>query len=212
MLLLNVPYAKKDEAKTLGARWIPEYKKWAAMSPKEYPKFYKWIDANTIVLDHVYIITGEIECFRCHKKTTVVALGVDAFLSIERDWFSDAKFFINKSGIHFCPYPTDIMPKELSEYLSKKYMLFFDYSKFIKKHYMANHCIYCGVLQGNFFLFHDIKSPFCFSNEEDIKEIKVYKYKLPYDLACDLNIEKGAFDDKIQDYVKIQDLIINNGG
>lgn len=28
MLLLNVPYEEKDEAKSLGAKWNPELKKW----------------------------------------------------------------------------------------------------------------------------------------------------------------------------------------
>jgi hypothetical protein len=36
MLLLNVPYEEKDEAKALGARWNADIKKWYVFSGKDY--------------------------------------------------------------------------------------------------------------------------------------------------------------------------------
>ena len=39
MLLLNVPYEEKDEAKALGARWRPDHKKWSVLSGRDYYKF-----------------------------------------------------------------------------------------------------------------------------------------------------------------------------
>ena len=42
MLLLNVPYAEKDEAKSLGAKWNPKLKKWYVTNSKDYYKFIKW--------------------------------------------------------------------------------------------------------------------------------------------------------------------------
>ena len=43
MLLLNVPYSEKDEAKQLGARWNSELKRWYVQNKEDYPKFAKWI-------------------------------------------------------------------------------------------------------------------------------------------------------------------------
>ena len=67
-LLLNVPYAEKDEAKSLGARWNPELKKWYVADKKDYHKFTKWYkdkNANLIVMDHLYIVVGKQNCFKC---------------------------------------------------------------------------------------------------------------------------------------------------
>ena len=35
MLILNVPYNEKDDAKTLGARWKPTVKKWYVKKKRE---------------------------------------------------------------------------------------------------------------------------------------------------------------------------------
>lgn len=39
---LNVPYAQKDEAKALGARWDATNKKWYAPASKDIALFVKW--------------------------------------------------------------------------------------------------------------------------------------------------------------------------
>lgn len=38
-LYLDVPYKEKDEAKSLGARWDPEKKKWYTTYKKNYHLF-----------------------------------------------------------------------------------------------------------------------------------------------------------------------------
>jgi hypothetical protein len=42
-LYLNVPYAEKDAAKQLGARWDAEQKKWFAPSGIESVAFERWL-------------------------------------------------------------------------------------------------------------------------------------------------------------------------
>ncbi len=39
---LNVPYAQKDAAKALGARWDPAQKKWYVPSNKDISLFAQW--------------------------------------------------------------------------------------------------------------------------------------------------------------------------
>lgn len=48
-ILLNVPFAEKDEAKKLGAWWNPELKRWYSKSREDYPKLKKWISKEKIV-------------------------------------------------------------------------------------------------------------------------------------------------------------------
>lgn len=46
---LNVPYAQKDAAKSLGARWDPVNKKWYVPAGKDISPFAQWhIDNETV--------------------------------------------------------------------------------------------------------------------------------------------------------------------
>ena len=40
---LAVPYAEKDEAKALGARWDPARKRWYVNDPKDPEAFARWM-------------------------------------------------------------------------------------------------------------------------------------------------------------------------
>ncbi len=42
-LTIEVPFAEKDQAKALGARWNPELKKWFIPDGVEKEKFSKWL-------------------------------------------------------------------------------------------------------------------------------------------------------------------------
>jgi hypothetical protein len=46
MILLKVPYAEKDEAKALGARWNPTRKCWYVPDGKAAEPFARWIAAG----------------------------------------------------------------------------------------------------------------------------------------------------------------------
>ena len=46
MIILKVPYAEKDEAKTLGARWNPTRKCWYVPDGKDTAPFARWIAAG----------------------------------------------------------------------------------------------------------------------------------------------------------------------
>lgn len=43
---LNVPYAEKDAAKALGARWDATQKKWFVPGDKDRALFAKWLPAD----------------------------------------------------------------------------------------------------------------------------------------------------------------------
>ena len=58
-LIIDVPFAEKDEVKSLGAKWNPKIKKWYVEERKDYYKFEKWILGNKenvyILCDYFYI-------------------------------------------------------------------------------------------------------------------------------------------------------------
>ena len=58
MLLLDVRYEEKEEAKKLGAKWNPTLKKWYVQKREDYPKFAKWIlkQGSMVVCDAIYVL------------------------------------------------------------------------------------------------------------------------------------------------------------
>lgn len=204
MLLLNVPYEEKDEAKALGARWLPEYKKWAVMSRNDYSKFKKWFKGDIIYCDHIYLATGTMECFRCKNNTTVVGIGVDEYM-----YFQDDFSCYHREAIHIGSYIEKVFPKELDNYVKNRFKLYYDYSKFMHQSYTANHCCNCGVLQGDFFVFNEVDSPFVLTTPESVSDdVVLYKYTLPYDVSGDMTFAYGSNDYLFRRYATIKELII----
>lgn len=48
MVFLTVPYAEKDAAKALGARWNPTRRRWYVADGVATEPFAKWIDAGSV--------------------------------------------------------------------------------------------------------------------------------------------------------------------
>lgn len=204
-LLLDIPYRDKDEAKLLGARWNPNLKKWYAPRKADYVKFYKWLlqDDNTtdIICDNIYIVESQRECFKCHKITKVICLGIDSFLIIiNADNKEDFPHIYEKiSGIIISPLLCETLPNSLIEYLHDKYKYYFDYSKTIDDVYYANHCQHCGTIQGNNFLFSRYvkDAPFYINEKEKAKKLIIYKAKLKYDLIANIDIRELYMEQNI---------------
>lgn len=47
-IFLVVPFAEKDEAKALGARWDPKHRAWFVRWPTDATKFSKWLPMNEV--------------------------------------------------------------------------------------------------------------------------------------------------------------------
>jgi len=87
-LLLNVPFSEKDEAKSLGAKWNSQLKKWYVDNKVEYHKFRKWFhneDTDLIVSDCLYIAVGNHTCFKCQKDIKVVSLAANNYVIIDEE-------------------------------------------------------------------------------------------------------------------------------
>ena len=45
-IYLNVPFAEKDEAKQLGAKWDPDSRRWYVPKPLSVRPFDKWVEVE----------------------------------------------------------------------------------------------------------------------------------------------------------------------
>ncbi len=202
-LLLKVPYGEKEEAKALGAKWNVELKKWYISSRRDYPKFQKWYvnpNADLIISNHLFIIVGEQECFKCKQKTKVVSLAADMYTIVD-----DQQFEFNEGDINFIQ-DIDGIPQTLEKYLKDNYQYYLGYSKTTQSKYYGNHCDNCGVLQGNFFLYSEPDSPFFMDSIEKAKSLTVFKVDLPFDLAICGSVGWCSGDYMIKEYAQIINL------
>ncbi|WP_317368653.1 DUF5710 domain-containing protein [uncultured Tyzzerella sp.] len=217
MLILNVPYNEKDEAKSLGARWNAKIKKWYVQDNKDYYKFVKWIKpyGDIVIIDHLYVVEGIQKCFKCGKDTRVIGFGVDKHLYIDTllDNVSDDKQLeiqfsnmleqINEEDIHIVGAINPI-PELLMEYLKNKYNYKLRYSKTTNRSSISNCCDNCDVLQGDFFLFYEVDSPFFIYSEEDVKKLKIYKINLDNDIIVNCySYGRATFDNMFKKYGNI---------
>ena len=219
MLILNVPYNEKDDAKSLGARWNPTVKKWYVKNKKDYYKFIRWIEpyGNMVIIDELYLIEGVKKCFRCGKDTRVIGFGIDKHLSIDglleiennnydgneiKEILYDKMLEINQDDIHIVG-PIDPIPESLMEYIQNKYNYKLRYSKTTHISSICNCCDNCDVLQGDFFLFSEVDSPFFIHSREDGKKLKIYKIKLEQDLIVNADDGWASFDEMFKKYGKI---------
>lgn len=202
---LNVPYSEKNEAKTLGAKWDPKIKKWYIDIPYDaYTKFAKWIlrdtDEAIIACDYLYIIEGDQRCWRCHKKTTVIGLGISDYICIygEPDNPKFDQCFDDEIHLSWVNKEEDIPPK-LLKYLKEKYSVKMGYSKTLEDECFANHCDCCGALQGNYFLFDEPTSPLSSDVEGErlinrMSKLKIYGIPIDDDLILNWDIGFGDND------------------
>ncbi len=184
MLYLNIPYNEKDEAKKLFAKWDPNKKQWYATNKKDYYKFKKWISENYILCDYVYIASCEIKCWRCNNLTTVIAFAIESDNII--DLANNFKNIKDETGFDLLIYPiSSDIPLSIKTIMEQNFSCKNKYSKTTNTTYFANTCQYCDALQGDFFLYEEVDSPFSpFSN----KPLSLLKISLLNDIPFNLTI------------------------
>ena len=206
-LIIDVPFAEKDEAKALGAKWNPKIKKWYVEKRKDYYKFEKWILGNKenvyILCDYFYIVEGTHICFKCNKPTTVIGFGVKNYFEVfdSKEYGNEQNFEYIDDEIHIASH-IELLSKDLLDKLKEKYNYYESYSKTVNDSYLANHCSNCKVIQGDFFLFEDVDTPFFVDSIEKAKGLKLYKVPLENDLIVDLDVGFGSEDYLIEKYAQ----------
>ncbi len=64
-IYINVPFAQKDEAKALGARWDAAQKRWYVLEDKDLSLFSKWSTTS--------VATEKVNAISVTAKTTTIS-------------------------------------------------------------------------------------------------------------------------------------------
>jgi hypothetical protein len=164
---LRVPYAEKDEAKKLGAKWDKQKKLWFIPEETDEKLFEKWIpkkvNSNNIDFNILskgfYIVKSEEECWKCHRLTDVFGIILpenhqtreSSYKDSEDLWQGWIKSKQKKliSSIHLLNKNALRAIKEISS------NYYYDFSKFTFDYYYVNHCEHCDSIQEDFHLFSE---------------------------------------------------------
>ena len=212
MLPLNVPYGEKDEAKKLGAGWNPKLKKWYVQKREDYPKFAKWIltQGSIVACDAIYVLEGKQKCFKCGKETRVIGFALENFFEFEGDPYDgEGVEYTYWSDVIRIAGPIDPIPDSILKYLQSKYNYKNRYSSTTGESHINNCCDNCDVLQGDFYLFHEVNSPFFIDSEEKVKNLKIYKINLKHDIIINASVAYSTTDEMIKQYGRYRMLDID---
>ena len=186
---LNVPFAEKDDAKALGARWDPAAKIWYVPDGMSTEPFTKWLLDEDELEDgaYIYLVFAKRECWSCGEQTEVVGFGIP-YQSCASEGEADDDGNENEEGfVGYCQgdtseadsltivNPIGCVPAEIRTYIEKRCGYRKMFSKTVGDFQMANTCTHCGKLQGNFMLFSEVGSPFFVQTPEDLEKLTFTK-------------------------------------
>lgn len=194
MLYLNVPYKEKEKAKSRYAKWDNKRKQWYATNPKFYFRFEEWIEGRAVAQNKVYIAYAPKECWKCGKDSFVYALAIkindiiDTSNSLPND-INNVEQLYEYIGRDMAIIPISRnIPKEIIDYLVKHTACKSTFSRTIKNSYFANICEHCNALQGDFFVYSEVDSPF-FNGSSNMRFIE---FKLKNDIAIDYELGEST--------------------
>lgn len=160
---LSVPYAEKDQAKELGARWDADARVWYVPENLDASMFWRWLDRNDetrVRCDSYALAQTPVKCWRCTKVTDVFALFVPSGFQYRAP--ADKGHVWRTSSVPtMLSYVTNLLPDVARhvQHLTSRFRVDASKSRGGLSYWM-NHCAACGAKVGDFGLHRDPGGPF----------------------------------------------------
>jgi hypothetical protein len=192
---INVPFNQKDEAKKLGAVWIPDVKTWVISdSIENINPFKAWLPpGGGSIIKYPYLVgKSDRTCWKCHKETPLIAFG-------SKNYFTTAfnpprEVLWDKYDVPVFFQDIKSVDNDLVPVLKKHFPFFQDtYSKTLKKNVWVNTCIHCQTIQGDDYNFDNPGSPFYSLNGSFLQNRKTELLQLRFDYYLDAVINEGDY-------------------
>lgn len=198
---LRVPFAQKDEARSLGARWDAQRKLWYVPDGVAAAPLARWLPvrpAPNVRADRYLLLVTTRDCWRCQATTRVfglaLAAGYQALHFYENDDDDDdtavpGEYWRPGRTLAILSYVKDV-PDTVArrlEGLAPRYRL--DFSQTIQSFYWMNHCEHCDAKLGDNETFHEFGVGFDLSGVGP-NEIRVEaEIAEPFAAACSYSEE-----------------------
>lgn len=184
-LYLEVPYNEKESLKKMAssAGWDSDRKQWYVSQKADYNKVIQWIpnikERSLLICDRIYIIEAMSKCHKCKKMSPTICFGLEEYFYVKQ---GEKGPFLSKIKRQKGEITLAVSPKEIGDsfktYLQEKHHFYWDYSKTVKSHYFANHCV-CGGLKGDFFLYVSRQNtPFYLNSKRKVDNLNLKRIEL----------------------------------
>lgn len=185
---LQVPFAEKDIARRLGARWDRDLRVWYVPVGVDDEPLRKWIPVPqrpNIRAGHYLLVQSARECWRCRRPTRIFAIMLPT--GHEVLWVGDDP---GDEEWQIVQEPTrlsyiDYLPAAIAERLrslAPDYRL--EFSETVQSFYWMNHCEQCGAKQGDYDTIEDYGSPFNPAASQDAADIVLREIREPFAASC----------------------------
>lgn len=191
---LKVPFAQKDQAKELGARWDSEQKTWYIPPGTDPTQFTRWMPqphtASTLTSDdysvytvrasHYFIAKSHTVCWRCKEMTAVFAFALPPEHEIHEWEDDDTDYWYSPEGFSILSMVDGLTASALNsvQRLTKNYRM--AYSKKAGARYFMNHCEHCNATQGDFYMHNEPGGAFFPTTEWEAQRIQLYPVDSPF--------------------------------
>lgn len=172
MDFLQVPFEDKDKAKSLGAKWDAQRKKWYIPDGIEKQPFEKWLpkyetEFNLRALSPFYLLKSKEPCWKCEHVSEVISFAAEG---VEEE---------NKLHAEFVTFfYVALLPERLKVFVTEKYASYFlDYSNTTESYYYINHCQKCSASLGDFFMHNEPGGAFFPLIKEAARDIELIELK-----------------------------------
>lgn len=181
---INVPYAEKDEAKMLGARWDTANKTWYIPEGISIANFSKWLPVGNVNAPYWYIAQASGHCWKCGKETVMTSVLLpEGHQTLEQD--DDGPVYWKKHSVPAFIFYIDDMSDHILENLGLfQHYLSKDYSKTVDAKYWMNHCQHCHMKQGDFQLHCEDDSVFSPADRSQASRILLSKVEQSFSASC----------------------------
>ncbi|EBG6386483.1 DNA primase [Salmonella enterica] len=181
---INVPYAEKDEAKILGAKWDAANKTWYVPDGVSVDHFLKWLSDYNVIAPYWYIAQTYDYCWKCGCGTVMTSVLLpEGHQTLEQD--DDGLIYWKKHEIPaFIFYIYDIPVHILKNFERVTHYLSKNYSKTVDNKYWMNHCQHCHMKQGDFQLHCEVDGAFTPANREQASGIYLTRIEQRFSASC----------------------------
>lgn len=172
---LEVPFAEKDEAKSLGARWDPACKTWYVPAGLDSRPFQRWLptgddEGETELLPPVYAVESKTPCWRCDNQPSVATVAAESFISRDSGEPVEPDLYLFSGIEHLAPELLEAMRKVNRGYRRR-------FSKTVGASYYMNHCV-CGAQMGDFYMHSEPGGAFFPTTPQAARAIRLHRLKV----------------------------------
>jgi hypothetical protein len=153
---LHVPYAEKEQAKALGARWDPSARSWYVPAGRDLAPFARWLPNTEPAVDldapgprlAVWVVGLADRCWKC-QQLTVNVVGL-----LPEDAGQDELLTTDATNQLAMAVAKVLLGQE-ARATARVGLIKQRYSRTLGQSYLSNGCVACDALQGDFPLFHE---------------------------------------------------------